>query len=121
MYSVIIETNFRAPHQLRLPDGSKEPLHDHDWKIAVSVTSKKLNKTGLVIDFHCLKGFLDSAVSDIDGQQLEKIEFFQKNNSSAENVAKYIYEKLETMLPKSVKLEDVTVTEETGCLAKFEK
>jgi 6-pyruvoyltetrahydropterin/6-carboxytetrahydropterin synthase len=121
LYSVIVESNFRAPHQLRLPDGSKEPLHDHDWKIAVSVTSNKLNKMGLIIDFHCLKGLVDSAVSDIDGQQLGKIEFFEKNNSSAENVAKYIYAKLETMLPKSVKLNNIKVTEETGCSAKYEK
>ncbi|MHC5073639.1 MAG: 6-carboxytetrahydropterin synthase, partial [Planctomycetota bacterium] len=43
------------------------------------------------------------------------------NNSSAENVAKYIYEKLGTILPKSVQLNDITVTEEPGYLAKFEK
>ncbi|MHC4758981.1 MAG: 6-pyruvoyl trahydropterin synthase family protein [Planctomycetota bacterium] len=121
MYSVIVETNFRAPHQLTLPNGSREPLHEHDWKIATRVTSKKLNKMGIVIDFYRLKGLVQNTVSDIDGEALEKIEFFQRNNSSAENVAKYIYEKLEMVLPKSVKLEDVTVTEETGCLAKFEK
>jgi 6-pyruvoyl-tetrahydropterin synthase len=121
LYSVIIETSFRASHQLKLPSGSKEPLHEHEWKAAVRVTRKKLNKMGLVIDFQYLKGLVDSIVSDIDAQPLEKIQFFQKNNSSAENVAKYIYEKLEIMLPKSVQLNDITVTEENGCLAKFEK
>jgi len=121
LYTVIVETSFKASHQLTLANGSKEPLHEHEWKIAVRVASKKLNKIGLVIDFHRLKCLLESAVSDIDGCQLENIEFFHKNNSSAENVAKYIYEKLEAMLPKSVQLKDITATEEAGCLAKFEK
>ncbi|MHC4187199.1 MAG: 6-pyruvoyl trahydropterin synthase family protein [Planctomycetota bacterium] len=121
MHTVIVETNFRASHQLQLPSGSREPLHEHQWKVSVQVTRKKLNKMGLVIDFHYLKGLVDSTVSDINGHPLEKTEFFQKNNSSAENVAKYIYEKLETILPKSVQLNNITITEENGCLAKFEK
>jgi 6-pyruvoyl-tetrahydropterin synthase len=121
LYSVVVETNFRASHQLTMPNGSKEPLHDHDWKIAALVSSKNLNKMGLVMDFRRLKSLVDNIVSDFDGQKLEQLEFFQKNISSAENVAKYIYEKLEAMLPKSVKLNGITVTEERGCIAKFEK
>ncbi|MHC5074825.1 MAG: 6-pyruvoyl trahydropterin synthase family protein [Planctomycetota bacterium] len=121
MYTVIVETSFNASHNLTLPDGSKEKLHGHEWKIAAKVTSNKLNKMGLVIDFHRLKSLIEGIVSDINGRKLEEIEFFQKNNSSAENVAKYIYEKLGTILPKSVQLNDITVTEEPGYLAKFEK
>jgi len=121
VYSVIVETSFNAAHQLTLPDGSKEKRHNHNWKVTASVSSETLNKMGLVVDFHRLKHLLENIVSRISGSQLEKTTFFQKNNSSAENVAKYVYEKLETMLPKSVKLKQITVTEEKGCTAKFEK
>jgi len=52
---------------------------------------------------------------------LDSIDYFQRNNSSAENVTKYIYEELETKLPKGIKLNHVKVIEEPGCSAKYGK
>jgi 6-pyruvoyl-tetrahydropterin synthase len=76
---------------------------------------------GLVIDFRRLKTMVDSIVADFDNSQIEKLGYFEKDNSSAEAVAKYIYEKLEPKLPRDVNLNAVTVVEQAGCLAKFSK
>jgi len=121
LFKISIETHFRASHQLALPDGSKEPLHDHDWVVTADVGSEKLDRMGLVMDFGRLKVTVDNIVSEFDNTPLEKIDYFQQHNSSAENVAKYIYEKLEPKLPQEVKLLSISVVEEPGCSAKFGK
>jgi len=119
MFTVSVETHFWASHQLSLPDGSKEPLHHHNWAVTADVSSDKLNSMGLVMDFRRLKAEVDKTIAEFDNILLDRIGYFQRNNSSAENVAKYIYEKLRTKLPAGTKLENVRVVEEPGCSAKF--
>ncbi len=119
MFTISIETQFRASHQLALPDGSNEPLHNHNWVVTAEVGSKKLDNMGFVMDFRRLKSAVDKIVSELDNNQLEKIDYFQRHNSSAENVAEYIYRRIEPGLPKNVRLLSVSIIEEPGCRAKF--
>ena len=119
MLTVSVETRFWASHQLTLSDGSKEPVHSHNWSVTADVGTEKTGNMGLVIDFRRLKAMLDNIVAEFDNVALDGIDYFEQNNSTAENVAKYIYEKLQPGLPKDVKLEAVRVVEEPGCLAKF--
>ena len=119
MYTISVETRFRASHQLTLPDGSKESAHRHNWSVTADVSSDSLNDTGVVIDFHQLKEIIDNIVAEFDNKSLGKIDYFQRNNPSAENVAKYIYEKTRAKLPKGVTLQNIKVFEAPGCSAKF--
>ncbi|MFQ6036378.1 MAG: 6-pyruvoyl tetrahydropterin synthase family protein [Sedimentisphaerales bacterium] len=121
MFTVSVETRFRAAHQLIGPSGSKEPAHRHNWAVAADVSSDSLNTTGVVIDFRWLKAALDNIVAEFDNKSLSKIDYFRRNSPSAENVAKYIYEKLEPKLPKGLKLQGIRVIEEPGCSAGFSK
>jgi 6-pyruvoyltetrahydropterin/6-carboxytetrahydropterin synthase len=129
MFTVSIETHFRASHQLTLPDGSKEPLHHHNWAVTAEVSCDKLDSMGFVMDFRRLKAAVDKIIaegsrkagSQFDNIPLDSIDYFQRNNSSAENVAKYIFDKLEPKLPDGVKLRSIRVVEEPGCSAKFDK
>jgi 6-pyruvoyltetrahydropterin/6-carboxytetrahydropterin synthase len=119
MFTISVETHFRASHQLALQDGSKEPVHHHNWSVAADVSSNKLNSMGLVMDFKQLKALIDKTIAAFDNRALDRISYFQQNNPSAENVAKYIYEKLRIKLPKGVELRNIRVVEEPGCSAKF--
>lgn len=119
MFTVSVETQFWASHQLVLPDGSKETLHRHNWLVTADVSSDQLNRIGIVMDFRRLKAMVDNIVSDFDNSQLEEIDYFKRNNCSAETIAKYIYEKLEPKLPGGVKLQSIKVVEERGFSAKF--
>ena len=121
MFTTSVETHFRAPHQLTLSDGSKEPLHHHDWVVTAEVSSDKLNSMGFVMDFSRLKAEVDKVTSEFDGISLESIDYFRRNNSSAENVSKYIYDKLELALRSGVRLRSVRVIEAPGCSAEFSK
>jgi 6-pyruvoyltetrahydropterin/6-carboxytetrahydropterin synthase len=119
MFTVSVETHFRALHQLTLPDGSKEQAHAHDWLITTEVYRDKLDSMGLVMDFSRLKAMVDNIVSELGDTSLAKSDYFKVNNPSAENVSKYIYERLREELPKGVKLRSIRVTEEQGCWAEF--
>lgn len=119
MFTVSVETHFWASHRLASPDGSKEPEHHHNWSVTADVSSGSLNSIGLVMDFGQLKKLLGDIAAKLDNKALNSIDYFKKNSSSAENVAKYIYEKLRTKLPEAVKLQSVKVVEEPGCSAIF--
>jgi len=121
LFTVSVETHFWASHQLTLSDGSKEPVHQHNWSVAAEVSRGKLNRVGLVMDFSRLRAMVDDIVAELDNTLLDRINYFQKKRSSAESVARYVYEKLEPRLPKGVKLNHIRVIEEPGCLAKFGK
>ncbi len=121
MFTIKVETHFRASHQLTLSDGSKELLHQHDWIVTAKVSSDKLDSMGLVMDFGQLKAMVNEITSGFDNVRLDSIDYFQRNNPSAENVAKYIFEKLVPKLPSGVKLRSIRVVEEPGCAAKFSK
>ena len=121
MFEISVETHFCAGHELAFPDGSVESHHDHDWIVTASVSSEKLNNMGIVMNFHKLREIIEHITSEFDSESLNKMKYFQKNNPSAENVAKYIYEKIEPELPSNVKLEYVSVVEEPLCTAIFRK
>ena len=63
LYEVITERHFQASHQLTMPDGSKEPVHDHDWVVTVNLSSEKLNNMGVVMDFRVLKAMIDKTIA----------------------------------------------------------
>ncbi len=121
MFTISVETHFWASHQLTLLDGSKEPEHHHNWSVTADVSSDSLNSMGLVMDFGQLKKLLSDIGAEFDNMTLNNTDYFKKNSSSAENVAKYIYEKLRAKLPKAVKIQSVKVVEEPGCAAIFSK
>ena len=119
MFAVSVEKHFRASHQLVLEDGTKEPAHNHDWSATATLSSAKLNNMGVVMNFQEIKAMLNEAVAEFENSALETIEYFQRKNPSAENVAEYIYEKLHKKLPEGVKLRNIRVIEEPGCSAQF--
>lgn len=119
MFTISVETHFRASHQLILPDGSKESPHNHEWQVRANVSSDMLNNIGIVMNFHKLKELLRNCVAELDNTALEKVSHFRQNNPTAENVAKYIYDKLKSRLPQGVKLQSIIVVEAPGCSAKF--
>ncbi len=99
LFSVREEVTFSAQHQIRLPNGELEPLHSHQWKVRVYVSSKELDRLGLVTDFVALKETLTQIVGEWEGKNLNKIPPFSEGiNPSAEMVAYEVYRKLREKL-----------------------
>jgi len=119
LFEITIETQFSASHQLNFRSIGPEALHLHNWQVKVAVCRETLNSDGLVMDFHLLKAKTDEIIGIFSGKNIETLPQFQDINASAENIAKYIYDRLEIYLPTDVKLSFVEVTEACSCVARY--
>jgi 6-pyruvoyltetrahydropterin/6-carboxytetrahydropterin synthase len=118
MYSIKVEGNFSSAHNLRGYKGKCEDLHGHNWKVEVVVTSDKLDKIGMVADFKYIKLELNQELEKLDHKYLNNIPYFKKINPTSENIAKYIFDRLD---PRIDNLSFVTVWENNTCSATYEE
>lgn len=109
-FEITATREFAAAHQLRLYDGSLEPLHGHNWRVLVTVGSAKLDAIGVVMDFHELERLLDRIISPLHNTHLNDVEPFKSSlNPTTENVALHVARSLK--LPANVRLLSVQVWE----------
>jgi 6-pyruvoyltetrahydropterin/6-carboxytetrahydropterin synthase len=110
MFQITAQRDFSASHQLKLYDGSLEPLHGHNWRVRVMVSAPKLDRIGVVMDFHELERLLDEIVGSFHNAHLnERAPFRDGVNPSAENVALHVAQQLK--LPGHVRLVSVEAWE----------
>tara|TARA_B100000686_G_scaffold116971_1_gene124198 strand:+ start:67 stop:435 length:369 start_codon:yes stop_codon:yes gene_type:complete len=120
MYDVTVKTGFSAAHQLRLYDGKYENLHGHNWTAQVTVEADELNPIGVGIDFVELKEMVEKILSRLDYQNINEISPFDKENPSAENIARWLFLELKTEIDtKSTRVKRVEVCEMEGCGASY--
>ena len=118
-YTLFVDMAFTAQHQLSLENGAQEPLHEHEWKVCVAVSSEQLDKDDLVIDFEELKCMSESILHGFRGQRLETLGIFENRNVSAEMLARTLYDQLVPKLPDIIRLDFIEVTEAPGCRARY--
>jgi 6-pyruvoyltetrahydropterin/6-carboxytetrahydropterin synthase len=119
MFEVVIEGIFSASHQLRLLDGSLEPLHGHDWQVRVTYRGPELDAMGVLVDFTVVKPRLDQVLAALDHRHLNELPAFREQNPSAECVAVHIAEALADTTGPRVSLACVEVKEEPGCYGRY--
>ena len=108
-YLIRTTRRFSAAHQLRLYDGSLEPIHVHNWRVTVTVSAPKLDTIGVVMDFHELERLVDAITQPLHNRHLNELPPFADLNPSAENVAVHVSRSL--VLPAGVSLRSVEVWE----------
>jgi 6-pyruvoyltetrahydropterin/6-carboxytetrahydropterin synthase len=108
-FDITTTRSFSAAHQLRLYDGSLEPLHGHNWTVRVTVTADELDGIGVVLDFHELERLVDRVLAPLHNRHLNELDPFVTANPSAENVAWHIARSVQ--LPSAVRLHSVQVWE----------
>lgn len=89
-FEITATRRFSAAHQLRLYDGTLEPMHGHNWRVKVTVAAQNLDAIGVVADFHELERLIDAVVVPMHNRHLNEIDAFATLNPSAENVASHI-------------------------------
>jgi 6-pyruvoyltetrahydropterin/6-carboxytetrahydropterin synthase len=104
-FEVAVHREFSAAHRLRDYKGKCENFHGHNWTVDVRVSSGRLDKQGMVIDFHELKNILDAVLSRFDHAYLNELDEFKETHPTSENIAIYIFERMSEKLKKS----DLTV------------
>jgi 6-pyruvoyltetrahydropterin/6-carboxytetrahydropterin synthase len=119
MYELTIHATFNATHALRLPDGTREPSHGHDWQVQAAVAAPRLDEHEWVMDFHQLETSLQSIVKPMHHTALDDHAVIGARNPTAERVAKFIADELAKQLPAAVSLRRVSITEAPGCIATW--
>ena len=93
MFTVTKRMEISAGHQLDLPyDSPCRRLHGHNWIVIVTVQGLKLNEQGMLIDFGRLKQIVHG---QLDHRNITGI---IPGNPTAENVAYWIAEQIDTEL-----------------------
>jgi 6-pyruvoyltetrahydropterin/6-carboxytetrahydropterin synthase len=115
MFEVCVEHTFAAGHSLRNYRGKCENVHGHNYRVEVSVAGAELNDIGLLVDFTELKALLRKTSDYLDHQFINDLKPFDVLNPSAENLAKYFHDEIQSSLSHS-KIAWVRVWEtDTSC------
>tara|TARA_B100000287_G_scaffold428797_1_gene480857 strand:+ start:897 stop:1280 length:384 start_codon:yes stop_codon:yes gene_type:complete len=106
--------NFSSAHKLDLPYESRcNTLHGHNYKSELWIEGK-LDKNGMVIDFHDLK----KVIKNIDHINLsEKFEW----QTTAENLSKYLLNQIYQLSPNTIEKIKVRVWETDTAYAEVNK
>jgi 6-pyruvoyltetrahydropterin/6-carboxytetrahydropterin synthase len=122
MFEIAVTRTFAAAHAIRLPDGSREPVHGHNWVATVVVAADELDAIETVMDFHDLERLVDAVIAPWHNANLDDQAPFAGpggRNSTAEAVAHHLGEKVALRLPARVRLVHCSVTEAPGCAATW--
>jgi 6-pyruvoyltetrahydropterin/6-carboxytetrahydropterin synthase len=113
MFEVSVEHTFAAGHALRNYRGKCENVHGHNYRVRVLVRGEQLDETGMLADFVVLKKLLREISEPLDHVFLNDLPPFDELNPSAENMAWYIWDKMQQQLkqPNPVEIAEVTVWE----------
>jgi 6-pyruvoyltetrahydropterin/6-carboxytetrahydropterin synthase len=98
MFEVAVEHTFAAGHALRNYRGKCENVHGHNYRVQVVVRGETLDATGMLADFVELKRLLREISEPMDHVFLNDIDPFRELNPSAENMARYICERMQQEL-----------------------
>ncbi len=109
---------FSAAHQLRLYDGSLEPLHGHNWRVKVTAAAPRLDAIGVVMDFHELERLLDAILGPMHNRHLNELQTFAELNPSAENVALHVARTLQLPHPVTLQIVEVWETDENSAVCR---
>jgi 6-pyruvoyltetrahydropterin/6-carboxytetrahydropterin synthase len=123
MFEVTVEAGFSSGHYLRNYRGKCENPHGHNYKVFITLQGNDLDEAGLLLDFKLLKQVMRPVVDYLDHQMINDLEPFTTLNPSAENLARYFYDKtklqLHDMTKGRVTVKDCTLYETDTSFARY--
>ena len=123
MFEVTVEAGFSSGHYLRNYRGKCENPHGHNYKVYVTLIGQELDEAGLLLDFKLLKQVMRPTVDYLDHQMINELEPFDEINPSAENLARYFFEKTASQMSElthgRVKVKDCTLYETDTSFARY--
>ena len=123
MYEVTVQDTFSSGHYLRDYYGKCENPHGHNYRVLVTLVGEKLEPNGLLLDFKLLKRILQPTIQYLDHQMINDLEPFTSVNPSAENLAKYFFDRVSSQLLEMtggrVRVKDCTIWETDTSYATY--
>ena len=123
MYEVTVQDTFSSGHYLRDYYGKCENPHGHNYRVLVTLVGEQLEPNGLLLDFKLLKRILQPTIQYLDHNMINDLEPFTTVNPSAENLAKYFFDRtaaeLLEMTTGRVRVKDCTIWETDTSFARY--
>ena len=119
MYKLSALLNFSSAHFLNAYNGDCARLHGHNWKVLVEVSTDELDDTGMAMDFKDLNNIAWKVIGKFDHQVINEVEPFDKINPTAENLARFFYEEIQSSLPANVKMGKIGLWETEKYLVEY--
>ena len=94
MFEVSVQRTFSSAHALRNYRGKCENVHGHNYRVEVTVQGEALDEAGLLLDFVEIKRCMAEVIDYLDHRHLNDLPPFTELNPSAENIAKYFYDRI---------------------------
>jgi len=120
MYELTVKSEFAASHSLRDYEGKCKNLHGHTFHVDIVVSGKRLNKSGMLLDFKEIKSHLRDLLETLDHSHLNDLPHFKVVNPTSENIAKYIFDCLREKLHTAA-IKKVTVWESEKSGASYDE
>lgn len=119
VYSLTVRTVFAAAHRLRGYAGDCENLHGHNWIVEVTVESGVLDDRGIAVDFRVMKAALSGLLARLDHRYLNEVPPFDAQNPSSENLARFVFERMEESIPAPARVVRAAVWESDDARAEY--
>ncbi|MGH2447918.1 MAG: 6-pyruvoyl trahydropterin synthase family protein [Chloroflexota bacterium] len=92
MFEVGVVGQFEAAHHLEGEFGPASRLHGHTYKVELRAQGEDLAPDGTLLDITVLRSALDEVLSRWHFQNLDGLEDFAGANSTAETVARQLFD-----------------------------
>jgi 6-pyruvoyltetrahydropterin/6-carboxytetrahydropterin synthase len=123
MFEITVEAGFSSGHYLRNYYCKCENPHGHNYRVLVTLAGDQLDEAGLLLDFKVVKTLLKPLVDYLDHRMINELPPFTELNPSAENLARYFYQKTsQQLLEKTggrVHVKDCTIFETDTSFARY--
>lgn len=123
MFEVTVQDTFSSGHYLRDYYGKCENPHGHNYRVVVTLVGEQLEPNGLLLDFKLLKRVLQPTIQYLDHNMINDLEPFTSVNPSAENLAKYFFDRtaaeLLEMTAGRVRVKDCVIWETDTSFARY--
>jgi len=123
MFEVTVQDTFSSGHYLRDYYGKCENPHGHNYRVVVTLVGERLEPNGLLLDFKLLKRVLQPTIQYLDHNMINDLEPFTSLNPSAENLAKYFFDRtaaeLFQMTAGRVRVKDCVIWETDTSFARY--
>ncbi len=105
MYTIFKDFSFAAAHAIRGHTRGCENLHGHNYRVRVHLRARRLDALGMVLDFADLKAMVQEILGPFDHRVINEVQPFDERNTTAELLARYVYDEVARRL---------TATDENG-------
>ncbi len=108
MYQLVVQVSFCGAHFLREYEGPCANLHGHNYRVEARITGSRLDRAGMLVDFKRVKQLVEEIVRPFDHRVTNEVPPFDHLNPTAENMARFIHDRLTDSL-KPLGLQVVSV------------